>query len=193
MALRKKDVVYTPDFMAKEIVELFKPSGSILEPCAGDGAFLRHLPTAEWCEIEKGKDFFQWHKKVNWIIGNPPYSIFNIWLRHSFTLADDIVYLIPLNKIFNDFGMLKDIYSYGGIVSVYAIGRGEKVNFPMGYAVGAVHFRRNWSGGLQVVFRDTLPNNRLHSDAGESAPLQAESTPKVLSTSQSLSTPAPRR
>ena len=54
--------------------------------------------------------------------------------------------------------MLKDIYSYGGIVTVFAVGRGEKVNFPMGYAVGAVHFRRNYIGGLQVVFRDTLPN-----------------------------------
>jgi hypothetical protein len=146
MALRQKDVVYTPDFMAQEIVELFKPSGVVLEPCAGDGAFLKYLPGAEWCEIEKG---------------NPPYSIFNIWLRHSFTLADDIVYLIPLNKIFNDFGMLKDIYSYGGIVTVFAVGRGEKVNFPMGYAVGAVHFRRSYIGGLQVVFRDTLPNNSV--------------------------------
>lgn len=154
IALRKKDIVYTPDYMAKEIIDFFKPCGSILEPCAGDHAFLQYLPSADWCEIEKGRDFFSWQKKVDWIIGNPPYSIFNIWLRHSFTLADNIVYLIPLNKIFNDFGMLKDIYSYGGIVSVYAIGRGEKVNFPMGYAVGAVYFRRNYKGGMQVVFRD---------------------------------------
>ena len=152
MALRKKDIVYTPDYMAKEIVDLFKPQGKILEPCSGDGAFLKHLPDAEWCEIEKGIDFFEWSKKVDWIVGNPPYSIFNIWLRHSFTLADNIVYLIPLNKIFNDFGMLKDIYVYGGIVKVYAIGRGEKVNFPMGYAVGAVHFQRNYKGAMSITF-----------------------------------------
>ena len=153
VSLRKKDVVYTPDFMAKEMVNLFRPTGTILEPCAGDGAFLKYLPDAEWCEIEKGKDFFQYHKKVDWIIGNPPYSIFNIWLRHSFTLANDIVYLIPLNKIFNDFGMLRDIYAYGGIVKVYAIGRGEKVNFPMGYAVGAVHFQKDYKGKIEVIFK----------------------------------------
>jgi len=32
----------------------------------------------------------------------------------------------------------------------------------------------------------------LHADAGESAPLEGESTPEVLSTSQAESNPAPR-
>ncbi len=41
--------------------------------------------------------------------------------------------------------------------------------------------------------RVTPPNNRLHSDAGESAPFQADSNASALSTSQALSTPAPRR
>lgn len=151
MSLRPKDIVYTPDFMAKEIVDIFRPTGRVLEPCAGDGAFLKYLPAAEWCEIERGKDFFLWNTPVDWIIGNPPYSIFNTWLRHSFTIAENIVYLIPLNKIFNDFGMLRDIHSYGGIVKVYAIGRGEKINFPMGYAVGAVHFQRGYKGKTEIT------------------------------------------
>ena len=34
------DVVYTPDWVAKDMVEFFKPSGRILEPCKGDGVFL---------------------------------------------------------------------------------------------------------------------------------------------------------
>ena len=150
--LTKKDVVYTPSAMAHDIIEFFKPRGSILEPCKGDGAFLRYLPAADWCEIAEGRDFFSWRKKVDWIIGNPPYSIFNIWLRHSFTIADNIVYLIPLNKIFNDFGMLKDIYLYGGVKHVLAIGRGERANFPMGYAVGAVHFKRDYKGDMGITF-----------------------------------------
>jgi hypothetical protein len=156
VALVEKDVVYTPDAMARDIVEYFKPSGRILEPCKGDGAFLRYLPAAEWCEIEEGRDFFMRHKRVDWIIGNPPYSIFNNWLRHSFTLANNIVYLIPLNKIFNDNGMLKDIYRYGGVKQVYVIGRGEKANFPMGYAVGAVHFQRDYRGGMFIHFTESL-------------------------------------
>jgi hypothetical protein len=150
--LVEKDVVYTPDNIARDIVKFFKPSGKILEPCKGDGAFLRHLAAADWCEIAEGKDFFVCRATYDWIVGNPPYSIFNIWLRHSFTLADNIVYLIPLNKIFNDFGMLKDIYTYGGVKQIYAIGRGEKANFPMGYAVGAVHFQRAYKGDMKITF-----------------------------------------
>jgi hypothetical protein len=54
------DVVYTPDWVARDMVEFFKPSGRILEPCKGDGVFLKYLPPhAEWCEIQEGRDFFQ--------------------------------------------------------------------------------------------------------------------------------------
>ena len=38
------------------MVEFFKPSGRILEPCKGDGVFLKYLPSAEWCEIQEGRD-----------------------------------------------------------------------------------------------------------------------------------------
>ena len=52
------DVYYTPDDLAKLIVEHFKPSGKILEPCAGNGVFLKYLNESDWCEIDKGKNFF---------------------------------------------------------------------------------------------------------------------------------------
>lgn len=153
MSLKASDVVYTPDDVARNIVDYFRPSGTILEPCAGDGAFLKYLPPdTEWCEIEKGRDFFAYHKPVEWIVGNPPYSIFNEWLRHSFEIAENIVYLIPINKMYNDFGMFKAIHEYGGIRTIYAIGRGERANFPMGYAVGACHLQRGYKGGTFTVF-----------------------------------------
>lgn len=153
IALDPGDVVYTPDWVAKDMVDFFKPTGRILEPCAGDGVFLRYLPPdTDWCEIEKGQDFFAWREPVDWIVGNPPYKVFNAWLRHSFTLADNIAYVFPLNKIYNDFGMLKDIYRYGGIPIVRPYGRGEKAFFPMGYAVGSVHFQRGYTGGMYTSF-----------------------------------------
>lgn len=38
------DVVFTPDWLAKEIIEHFAPVGVCLDPCKGDGAFyLSHL------------------------------------------------------------------------------------------------------------------------------------------------------
>ena len=51
------DDVQTPFELAESIVDYFSPSGHILEPCAGDGHFLRYLPDAEWCEIKQGRFF----------------------------------------------------------------------------------------------------------------------------------------
>jgi len=50
-----KDKYYTPELLAEYIVNYFKPSGKVLEPCSGTGAFLKYLPKGtEWCEIDKG-------------------------------------------------------------------------------------------------------------------------------------------
>lgn len=86
-ALNPGDIVSTPDWVARDIVEYFKPSGKVLEPCLGEGAIFRHLPIgSDWCEIQRGRDFFQWEKKVDWIVSNPPYGnkMFSDWLEHSF-------------------------------------------------------------------------------------------------------------
>lgn len=45
IALNEKDIVYAPDWVARDMVEFFRPS--ILEPCKGDGVFLKYLPAAE--------------------------------------------------------------------------------------------------------------------------------------------------
>ena len=39
----KQDVVMTPFPTAKYIVDYFKPTGKMLEPCKGHGAFLRAM------------------------------------------------------------------------------------------------------------------------------------------------------
>jgi len=65
------------------LVEQLRPEGRILEPCAGDGAFLEALPRgAEWCGIKRGRDFLQWRGRVDWIITNPPWSQIRVFLRH---------------------------------------------------------------------------------------------------------------
>lgn len=149
------DVVMTPDALAAGIVKHFNPSGVCLDPCRGDGAFYRHLPPgALWCEITEGVDLFQFGTPVDWIIGNPPYAVFSQWLRHSFTLARDIVYLIPVNKVFNSFTMLKDIHAWGGIREIVAIAAGSTLKFPIGFAVGAIHLQREWTGETRIVVED---------------------------------------
>src|SRR3546814_3116151 len=88
-----KDVVMTPFELAKEIIEHYKPTGVILDPCKGTGAFT----VDKWCEITEGKDFFNYKEKVDWIITNPPWSKFKEFLIHSMHLSENIVFLSPIN------------------------------------------------------------------------------------------------
>lgn len=141
------DIVYTPEWVVKDMIAWFKPSGKILEPCSGNGAFLAYLPqNTLWCEIQKGYDFFQFDERVDWIIGNPPYKLIREWLQHSFTLSDNIVYLIPMNSPFNSFRRLQDILTWGGIVQIRAYGNGKIFGMNYGFAVGAFHFQKDYTG-----------------------------------------------
>lgn len=148
------DIVYTPDWLAKEIIDFFQPTGRCLDPCRGDGAFYKYLPPgADWCEISEGKDFYSYTCKVDWIVSNPPFSVFTDWMRHSMTLANDIVYLIPTNKPFNSYVLFEEIYTWGGIKLIYHLGAGRKFlpKDDLGYGVGAVHFQRNYHGPINVT------------------------------------------
>jgi hypothetical protein len=85
-----KDVVYTNDEVAKDIISHFQPSGYLLDPCKGDGAFYNNFPAdckKAYCEIDEGKDFFQFVEPVDYLFGNPPYKIFSKWMAHSMCIA----------------------------------------------------------------------------------------------------------
>lgn len=141
------DVVFTPPSLAKDIVDFFSPSGNCLDPCCGSGAFLSLLPVgSEWCEITQGRDFYAWGKPVDWIIGNPPYSNYSAWLRHSMKVAENIVYLIPLYKVFTSGKMADDLFEWGGIVHIRRYGTGTEWGFPFGHALSAVHFKKSYIG-----------------------------------------------
>lgn len=150
----KKDIIFTPEYIAKEIVERFKPKGKSLDPCRGEGAFYKYLPDPkDYCELTEGKDFYEYNKRVDWIISNPPYTKFSDWLKHSIDLADNIVYLIPIQKPFYAYSIMQTLYGWGGIKEIWIIGTGSFLNFPFGYAVGAVYFKKNYEGGINVTFR----------------------------------------
>ncbi|MGL5752184.1 MAG: hypothetical protein ACRCXT_16745 [Paraclostridium sp.] len=51
-------------------------------------------------DIAKGQDFFNYNEKVDYIISNPPFSILTEVLEHSFKISDNVIYLIPLYKLF---------------------------------------------------------------------------------------------
>ena len=146
------DIVYTPDYVSKNIIEFLKPTGLCLDPCKGDGAFYKYLPdTKDYCEITEDKDFLLYDKKVDWIIGNPPYSIFEDFLKKGFEIAENVSYLVPTNKVFQRQIIMNMINKYGGIKSVLIYGSGNLINFPFGFSVGNFHFQKGYKGDTKIV------------------------------------------
>ena len=163
-SVRLDDIILTPLDVARDVVKHFKPSGRILDPCRGNGAFADLMPGCDWCEIRQGRDFYAWREPVDWIVSNPPYSVFADFLRHSLTVAENIVYLIPVNKIFNSDRMMREIWTWGGVPEIYTVAGGGALGFPIGFAIGAVHFRRAYSGETRVTFR--TPNESSSATGG---------------------------
>lgn len=144
------DVVFTPDWLAKQICELFPITGKVLEPCKGEGAFLNYLPEGTlWCEIADGKNFYDFNEKVDWIVTNPPYSDFNRFLKHSFELANNVVLLVPIAKMFKSGGTLKQILAYGNIVSIDLL-PASKAGFPFGFPCGIYYIKRDYKGSTDI-------------------------------------------
>lgn len=167
MSEKTGDIVYTPDWCARDIVEHFAPSGVVLDPCKGKGVFLDFLPHGSpWCEITEGVDFFEWTTPVDWVIGNPPYSLTRPWFKHSYTIADQLVYLVPLRNVFSGYGFVREIHEWGGIREIRTYGTGGRLGFPMGNAVGAMHIERGYRGGTVFSFFDPLPNALLLTTEG---------------------------
>ena len=148
------DVIMTPDWVAEDMVRHFAPTGNILEPCRGDGVFTNLMPTAEWCEITEGRDFFDWDKPVDWIISNPPYSLARKFFLHSFEVADNVVYLIPVWKAFMAYGLITSAQKYGGIKEIRWYGTGSKLGFPMGNGIGAIYWKKDYKGPMSQTFYD---------------------------------------
>lgn len=154
LSVNPSDIVYTPDNVVLDMLSFFPIAGKILDPCKGDGAFIKRLPgDAEWCELREGRDFFNHTEHVDWIVGNPPYSIFRDFLAHSYNIADNILYIVPTNKIFQSFKIMDMIDRNGGIHTMLVYGGGQNVGFPFGFSVGAFYFKKGYVGASKIIFR----------------------------------------
>lgn len=157
---KRGDVVCTPEWVALDMCDYFAPSDRILDPCRGGGVFETALyatyfmGSVETCELTEGRDFFDWTERVDWVIGNPPYSLTRKWFRHSMTIADNLLYLVPLRNVFSGYGFLREIHEFGGIAAIRCYGTGGRLGFPMGNAVGAMHVVRNYTGGTRISHYD---------------------------------------
>jgi hypothetical protein len=133
---------------------MFPIEGKVLEPCKGEGAFLKYLPhDTDWCEIADGKNFYDYETKVDWLVTNPPYSDYNRFLEHSFKLADNIVLLVPVAKMFKSMGTLTTILKYGGFVSIHAL-PASKAGFPFGFPCAVYYLKRGYVGETKIELLD---------------------------------------
>lgn len=137
------DVVMTPVELAEKLVNHFKPQGKGLEPCCGCGNILRFLDNADWCEISKNKDFFNYNQKVDYIFTNPPWSKIRPFLQHSMKLANDIYFLFTINHLWTK-ARLRDIQENGfGIVEICLFPTPR--NFPQsGFQCGMIHLKKGY-------------------------------------------------
>lgn len=146
------DIVYTPDEVSRHIVKYLNPEGLCLDPCKGDGAFYKFLPEgSEYCEITEGTDFFEYSKKVEWIVGNPPYSNFKEFLEYSFHLSNNVSFLVPTNKVFQRQVIMDMINRWGGVKSIIIYGSGTLIGFPFGFSVGNFHFKKGYNGPTEII------------------------------------------
>ena len=142
------DVVMTPIELAEKLVKYFNPQGKGLEPCCGTGNILKFLDNADWCEISKGKDFFEYNSKVDYIFTNPPFSKIRKFLQHSMELADNIYFICTINHLWTK-ARLRDIESAGFGVKEICIFDTPK-NFPQtGFQLGMFYIQRGWNGDIR--------------------------------------------
>jgi hypothetical protein len=153
------DIVVTPKEVAEDILKHFDRyygiHGSVLDPFRGDGAFFDAFPKIlldkwneyDWREIREGRDFFDAKGHYDWIISNPPYSIFTEVLNRSLEIADNIIYLIPLNKLDSSAARVKKICAWGGIPEIRRY-HPKTCKFRFGFVVGAVYFKRGYCDNI---------------------------------------------
>lgn len=149
------DTVYTRKATAQWIVSYFKPDGLILDAAAGNDAFFncyKHL-SAWRCEIRDGLDFFDWHKPIDWIITNPPYSIYDNFLQHAFKVSDNVVFFVPIAKAFKSNKIQQMVIEYGGLSEIVYMGSGSKHGFAFGFPVGCLHYQRGYKGAAKITYQ----------------------------------------
>lgn len=150
---KPNDDISTPFEISKMIIDMFDIDGKVLDAFRGNGSFYNQYPNncrKDWCEIKDGRDFFDYNEKVDWIITNPPYSILDEVLDHSFEISKNIVYLVPLSKIVSSMGRIRKIRKYGGVPSIYILSA-SKCNFPFGFPACAIHFKKDYSGNTEII------------------------------------------
>lgn len=141
------DIFYTPPELCQKIVNHFRPSGSILEPCCGSGNFVRELEKfgqVTTFEIEQGRDFLTSPiiQHYDWVCTNFAWSKFRKFLIKSLSISNNIVTLCTINHIVGLKARMRDIHEAGFKIEEIALCDTPK-EFPQsGFQLGAIYLKR---------------------------------------------------
>lgn len=151
----KNDKCMTPKNIAELCVKLLpiKEQDKVIEGFRGEGAFydaiIKKTNNCDWAEIDEGRCFFDVNKHYDWCISNPPYSIFDAVLEHSFNISKNVCYLVPLSKIFSSMGRIRKQLKFGNIKMI-AIISASKCGFPFGFPASFVWWEKDYKGETKI-------------------------------------------
>jgi hypothetical protein len=93
MKAKPKDITfhYTNEQMVKDLISITPITGSVLDAGSGKNkVWYKNLNGEKYeCEIEDGVDFItQWDKKVDWVVGNPPFHMSWAFSEKAISIAN---------------------------------------------------------------------------------------------------------
>lgn len=146
------DLVMTPSYLAEAIISHYQPSGTILEPCRGIGptyAFWRE--GWDFCEIAEGVDFLDCpNQDYDWIVTNPPFSLFRAFLKRSMVVADNVVFLSFVNAFWMK-ARLRDMREANfGMKEILFVETPPPPWPQTGFQLGATWIQRGYVGSIKV-------------------------------------------
>lgn len=134
------DEIYTPSALSKQFIEYMNIStqDTCLDPFYGTGSFFKNFNDNEdnsYCEINLGKDFFNYKINHDWLISNPPFSQLTKILDHTCRIA---------------------VKGFGYVLPAYSLtsSRIKNINLNGFYINKIIHFQnpKEWGLGFQMLF-----------------------------------------
>jgi hypothetical protein len=150
------DLVYTEADLARRLIDHFRPTGRILDPCRGDGAFYDNFPeTRYWCEIRDGRDFLTCNELFDWIMTNLPWSkkLYRAISQHAFEIAENVVFLARLHNAIGTYARHRDWRSRGhGLREIIILNWQDAGLRAEGFVLGAFHWQRGWIDSTKFTY-----------------------------------------
>lgn len=99
---------YTKETMVKKLLPILnlKKEDSVLDAGSGKNkVWFNNLDVKNKyeCELENGCDFYLWEQRVDWVVGNPPYSHAKDFLLKASEISNKGIAFLVNNNCFNSF------------------------------------------------------------------------------------------